>query len=146
MKNDRDKKAREELAKKYLQKAVFLRLAKTGDFFATPSNCGEKSVKKLVGKKKIFSLAKTIRFNPQLNSISFRLNDVHRLNVGGLACLGSQQLQQVSLRYSRVACLSLNLSKCFLTAKIKPCMSKYKHFYTVKLRTAHYISYYLFDG
>jgi hypothetical protein len=25
-------------------------------------------------------------------------------------------------------------------------MSKYKQLYTVKLRTAHYISYYLFDG
>ena len=25
-------------------------------------------------------------------------------------------------------------------------MSKYKHLYTVKLRTAHYISYSLFDG
>jgi hypothetical protein len=33
-----------------------------------------------------------------------------------------------------------------LVSKIKPCMSKYKHLYTVKLRTAHYISYYLFDG
>ena len=25
-------------------------------------------------------------------------------------------------------------------------MSKYKHLYTVKLRTAHYISNYLFEG
>ncbi len=33
-----------------------------------------------------------------------------------------------------------------LVSKIKPCMSKYKQLYTVKLRTAHYISYYLFDG
>jgi len=33
-----------------------------------------------------------------------------------------------------------------LVSKIKPCMSKYKHLYTVKLRTAHYISDYLFDG
>ncbi len=33
-----------------------------------------------------------------------------------------------------------------LVSKIKPCMSKHKHLYTVKLRTAHYISYDLFDG
>ena len=32
-----------------------------------------------------------------------------------------------------------------LVSKIKPCMCKYKRFYTVKLRTAHYISYSLFD-
>lgn len=32
-----------------------------------------------------------------------------------------------------------------LVSKIKPCMCQYKRFYTVKLRTAHYISYSLFD-
>ena len=32
-----------------------------------------------------------------------------------------------------------------LVSKIKPCMSKYKYF-TLKLRTAHYISYSLFDS
>jgi hypothetical protein len=32
-----------------------------------------------------------------------------------------------------------------LVSKIKPCMSKYKQLYTVKLRTAHYISNNLFD-
>ena len=32
-----------------------------------------------------------------------------------------------------------------LVSKVKPCMSKYKRFYTVKLRMAHYISYSLFD-
>ena len=37
-------------------------------------------------------------------------------------------------------------SSHMLVSKIKPCMSKYKQLYTVKLRTAHYISYYLFDG
>ena len=36
-------------------------------------------------------------------------------------------------------------SSHMLVSKIKPCMSKYKHLYTVKLRTAHYISYSLFD-
>ena len=33
-----------------------------------------------------------------------------------------------------------------LVSKIKPCMSKYKHFCTVKLRMAHYISYSLLDS
>jgi len=33
-----------------------------------------------------------------------------------------------------------------LVSKIKPCMSKYKQLYTVKLRTAHYISNNSFDG
>jgi hypothetical protein len=37
-------------------------------------------------------------------------------------------------------------SSHMLVSKIKPCMSKYKQLYTVKLRTAHYISNYLFDG
>ena len=33
-----------------------------------------------------------------------------------------------------------------LVSKIKPCMSKYKQVYTVKLRMAHYNSYSLFDS
>ncbi len=33
-----------------------------------------------------------------------------------------------------------------LVSKIKPCMSKYKQLYTVKLRMAHYISYSLLDS
>ncbi len=33
-----------------------------------------------------------------------------------------------------------------LVSKIKPCMSKYKQFYTAKLRMAHYISYSLLDS
>ena len=33
-----------------------------------------------------------------------------------------------------------------LVSKIKPCMSKYKQFCTVKLRMAHYISYSLLDS
>ena len=37
-------------------------------------------------------------------------------------------------------------SSHMLVSKIKPCMSKYKQLYTVKLRMAHYISYSLFDG
>ena len=36
-------------------------------------------------------------------------------------------------------------SSHMLVSKIKPCMSKYKRLYTVKLRMAHYISYSLFD-
>ena len=37
-------------------------------------------------------------------------------------------------------------SSHMLVSKIKPCMSKYKQLYTVKLRMAHYISYNLFDS
>ena len=37
-------------------------------------------------------------------------------------------------------------SSHMLVPKIKPCMSKYKQVYTVKLRMAHYISYNLFDS
>jgi hypothetical protein len=37
-------------------------------------------------------------------------------------------------------------SSHMLVSKIKPCMSKYKQIYTVKLRMAHYISYSLFEG
>jgi len=33
-----------------------------------------------------------------------------------------------------------------LVSKIKPCLCKYKHIQTVKLRMAHSISYSLFDG
>ena len=48
------------------------------------------------------------------------------------------------------ACRNSNLvdsaSSHTLVSKIKPCMSKYKQLYTVKLRMAHYISYSLFDG
>jgi hypothetical protein len=33
-----------------------------------------------------------------------------------------------------------------LVSKIKPCMSKYKQFCTVKLRMAHYISFSLLDS
>ena len=36
-------------------------------------------------------------------------------------------------------------SNHMLVSKTKPCMSKYKHLYTAKLRTAHYISYNLLD-
>ena len=36
-------------------------------------------------------------------------------------------------------------SSHMLVSKIKPCMSKYKQIYMVKLRMAHYISYSLFD-
>jgi hypothetical protein len=37
-------------------------------------------------------------------------------------------------------------SSHMLVSKIKPCMSKNKHLYSVNLHTAHYISYNLFDG
>ena len=50
------------------------------------------------------------------------------------------------MRYQHDSYLVDPASSHMLVSKIKPCMSKYKHLYTVKLRTAHYISYYLFDG
>ena len=37
-------------------------------------------------------------------------------------------------------------SSHMLVSKIKPCMSKYKQLYTVKLQMAHYIRNNLFDG
>ena len=37
-------------------------------------------------------------------------------------------------------------SSDMLVSKIKPCKSKYKRTYTVKLQMAHYISLNLFDG
>ena len=47
-------------------------------------------------------------------------------------------------------CKDINLvdpaSSHTLVSKIKPCMSKYKQFCTVKLRMAHYISYSLLDS
>ena len=54
-------------------------------------------------------------------------------------------------RVATSACGSLGYlvdpaSSHMLVSKIKPCMSKYKQIYTVKLRMAHYISYSLFDG
>jgi hypothetical protein len=55
----------------------------------------------------------------------------------------------VGLSFTRPLCLRSNLvdsaSSHTLVSKIKPCMSKYKSF-TLKLRTAHYISYSLFDS
>ena len=58
-----------------------------------------------------------------------------------------------SINYNSFCCVLLydsNLvdpaSSHTLVSKIKPCMCKYKQFYTVKLRTAHYISYSLHDN
>ena len=51
------------------------------------------------------------------------------------------QQQQLEIRY-----LVDPASSHMLVPKIKPCMSKYKQVYTVKLRMAHYISYNLFDS
>ena len=54
--------------------------------------------------------------------------------------------------YAIVLCMFLHhsylvdpASSHMLVSKIKPCMSKYKQPYTSKLRTAHYISNYLFE-
>jgi len=55
----------------------------------------------------------------------------------------------VEVAYRREGFMDSNLvdsaSSHTLVSKIKPCMSKYKSF-TLKLRTAHYISYNLFDS
>ena len=47
---------------------------------------------------------------------------------------------------ARVSYLVDPASSHMLVPKIKPCMSKYKPLYTVKLRMAHYISYHLLDS
>ena len=64
-------------------------------------------------------------------------------------CIGDH-LQLSFLRVARVPLQESYLvdpaSSHMLVSKIKPCMSKYKQLYTVKLRTAHYISNNLFDG
>ena len=55
----------------------------------------------------------------------------------------------VEVAYRREEFMDSNLvdsaSSHTLVSKIKPCMSKYKYL-TLKLRTAHYISYNLFDS
>jgi len=61
-----------------------------------------------------------------------------------LRCLS---VQAVAISVVSYKCYLVDpASSHMLVSKIKPCMSKYKHLYTVKLRTAHYISNYLFDG
>ena len=50
------------------------------------------------------------------------------------------------VRVERESNLVDSASSHTLVSKIKPCMSKYKQLYTVKLRMAHYISYSLFDS
>ena len=61
---------------------------------------------------------------------------------------GTSELKLVIgfVRRSRSSNLVDPASSHTLVSKIKPCMSKYKRFYTVKLRMAHYISYSLFDS
>ena len=56
------------------------------------------------------------------------------------------ELEIVTTRYIYKSYLVDPASSHMLVSKIKPCMSKYKHLYTVKLRTAHYISNSFFDG
>ena len=58
----------------------------------------------------------------------------------------TEYLEIVLLRYIYKSYLVDPASSHMLVSKIKPCMSKYKHLYTVKLRTAHYISNSFFDG
>jgi hypothetical protein len=56
-------------------------------------------------------------------------------------CYGAR----VSLKVFNGGNLVDSASSHTLVSKIKPCMSKYK-FFTLKLRTAYYISYSLFDS
>ena len=51
----------------------------------------------------------------------------------------------ILVRYVKDSNLVDSASSHTLVSKIKPCMSKYKSL-TLKLRTAHYISYSLFDS
>ena len=62
-----------------------------------------------------------------------------------LWCLGAGRLPYASAAWSS-SYLVDPASSHMLVSKIKPCMSKYKQFCTVKLRMAHYISYSLFDS
>ena len=61
---------------------------------------------------------------PELSFVTFRWPSNHRVRESNLVDSASSHT---------------------LVSKIKPCMSKYKSF-TLKLRTAHYISYSLFDS
>lgn len=56
------------------------------------------------------------------------------------------ELQWMASRPETIRYLVDPASSHMLVPKIKPCMSKYKQVYTVKLRMAHYISYNLFDS
>ena len=58
-----------------------------------------------------------------------------------LQCPGSRLAGEVAMDSNLVDSASSHT----LVSKIKPCMSKYKYL-TLKLRTAHYISYNLFDS
>ncbi len=61
---------------------------------------------------------------------------LHGVGQHSAACRGSKIM---------VSNLVDSASSHTLVSKIKPCMSKYKYL-TLKLRTAHYISYNLFDS
>ena len=80
-----------------------------------------------------------------------------RLHVCASACVcGALDGSSSSMRALGLACVRClssvgsylvdPASSHMLVSKIKPCMSKYKRLYTVKLRMAHYISYSLFDN
>ena len=80
---------------------------------------------------------------------SHRLCGSSRVSSGGRAVRGStpRGCHQARPRLGRQNSYLVDpASSHMLVSKIKPCMSKYKQLYTVKLRTAHYISNNLFDG
>ena len=89
------------------------------------------------------------------------MSNTHTCSIASLRSMATKLewgLVQMAIVNFIIHCLHLSNSHWFssylvdpasshmLVSKIKPCMSKYKQLYTVKLRTAHYISYYLFDG
>ena len=70
---------------------------------------------------------------------------VHPLLPGRLHCGAQTGREEGPAKEFMDSNLVDSASSHTLVSKIKPCMSKYKSF-TLKLRTAHYISYNLFDS
>jgi hypothetical protein len=103
-----------------------------------------------------------LRSNPRTCRVYFRARISSLVQPNGSNVFDSRRVSQealcehvcvlcVVMTHEAYACRQYSYlvdpaSSHMLVSKIKPCMSKYKHLYTVKLRTAHYISYDLFDG
>ena len=63
-----------------------------------------------------------------------------------VGCVPIGELRRVPVHQTYDSNLVDPASSHTLVSKIKPCMCKYKQISTVKLRTAHYISYSLLDS
>ena len=71
---------------------------------------------------------------------------IHERRIGLINAKGSNESCMQDVQHAQGSSnLVDSASSHTLVSKIKPCMSKYKSF-TLKLRTAHYISYSLFDS